>query len=130
MKRLESRLGKNTISDGNAELGTTFTAIANNMIRSGGRVALILPTSAMMGGSYDSKKDQAYSWQRLRNLLHDHYDQIIVVSISQPDKKSSAFSADSDYADCMVVGRRISEGGTPCRRAHFVNLKACPGSKL
>ena len=61
MKRLARQLGKNTISDGNAGLGTTFTAIANNMVHSGGRIALILPTSAMMGGSYDAEKDQAYS---------------------------------------------------------------------
>ena len=130
MKRLEGRLGKNTISDGNAGLGTTFTAIANNMIKPGGRIALILPTSAMLGGSYDSEKDQAYSWQRLRNLLYDNYDQIVVVSIAQPDKKSSAFSADSDFADCMVIARSIPAGGAPSRRAHFVNLKARPMSKL
>ena len=130
MKRLERQLGKNTISDGNAGLGTTFTAIANNMIRPGGRIALILPTSAMMGGSYDAKKDQSYSWQGLRNLLYDHYDQIVVVSIAQPKKKDSAFSADSDYADCMVIARRIPAGGAPSHRAHFVNLKAGPATKL
>ena len=130
MKRLERQLGKNTISDGNAGLGTTFTAIANNMVRSGGCIALILPTSAMMGGSHDDEKDQAYSWQPLRNLLHDHYDQIVVVSIAQPDKKSSAFSADSDFADCMVIARRTSTGAAPSRRAHFVNLKAAPATKL
>ena len=130
MKRLERQLGKNTISDGNAGLGTTFTAIANNMIHPGGRIALILPTSAMMGGSYDADEDQPYSWQRLRNLLHDYYDQIVVVSIAQPDKKSSAFSADSDFADCMVIARRIPTGRSPSGRAHFVNLKACPASKL
>ena len=130
MKQLVNRLGKNTVSDGNAGLGTTFSAIANNMVQSGGRIALILPTSAMMGGSYDAEKDQAYSWQRLRNLLYDHYDQIIVVSIAQPDKKLSAFSADSDFADCMVIARRILIGAQPSRRAHFVNLKACPSTKL
>ena len=124
MKRIEKQLGKNTVSDGNSGLGTTFTAIANNMVRSGGRIALILPTSAMMGGSYDAEKEQVYSWQHLRNLLHDHYDQILVVAIAQPDKKLSAFSADSDFADCMVIARRISEGATPSQRAHFVNLKA------
>ena len=43
MKTLAKRLGKNTISDGNAGLGTTFAAIANNMVLSGGRIALILP---------------------------------------------------------------------------------------
>ena len=68
MKLLERQLGKNTISDGNAGLGTTFTAIANNMVKSGGRIALILPTSAMTGSSYDAEEDQAYCWQRLRSL--------------------------------------------------------------
>ena len=130
MKRLERRLGDKTISDGNAGLGTTFTAIANNMVQPGGRIALILPTSAMMGGSYDADKDQAYSWQRLRNLLLDNYDQIVVVSIAQPDKKDSAFSADSDFADCMVIARRLPAGARPSRRAHFVNLNAGPATKL
>ena len=130
MNRLEQRLGKNTISDGNAGLGTTFTAIANNMVQSGGVIALILPTSAMMGGSYDADDDQAYSWQRLRNLLYDHYDEIVVVSIAQPDKKDSAFSADSDFADCMVIAHRTPTGKRPSRSAHFVNLIECPSSKL
>ena len=130
MKRLATRLGKNTIGDGNAGLGTTFTAIANNMVQSGGRIALILPTSAMMGGSYDADDDQTYSWQRLRNLLYDHYDEIVVVSIAQPQKKDSAFSADSDFADCMAIARRIPTGGTPSYSAHFVNLIARPSSKL
>ena len=130
MQRLATRLGKDTISDGNAGLGTTFTAIANNMVQPGGRVALILPTSAMMGGSFDADQALAYSWQRLRNLLYDDYDQIVVVSIAQPDKKSSAFSADSDFADCMVIARRIPPDVKSSRRAHFVNLKAGPTTKL
>lgn len=130
MKRLASRLGKNTISDGNAGLGTTFTAIANNMVRPEGHIALILPTAAMMGGSYDASKAQAYSWQPLRNLLRDNYDQIVVVSIAQPRKKDAAFSADADFADCMVIARRIPAGTSPGRYAHFVNLNAVPTTKL
>ena len=43
------RLAKGTISDGNAGLGTQFTAIANNMVKPGGHIALILPLSAMLG---------------------------------------------------------------------------------
>ena len=130
MKKLATRLGRNTISDGNAGLGTHFTAIADNMVKAGGHIALILPTSAMIGGSYDAQKSQPYSWQRLRNLLFNHYDQILVVSIAQPDKKDSAFSADSNLADCMVIARRIPHGSKPGRQAHFVNLKACPETKL
>lgn len=134
MKDLERRLGLDTISDGNAGLGTTFAAIANNMVKAGGRIALILPTAAMIGGSYDPDKrkgqGQAYSWQRLRNLLCDNYDQIVVLSIAQPRKKDSAFSADTDFADCMVIARRIRSGEYPGREAHFVSLKAGPATKL
>lgn len=129
MKAKERNLGRDTISDGNAGLGTTFTAIAHNMVKPGGRIALILPTSAMMGGSYDAEKEQAYSWQRLRNMLYDRYDQIIVVSIAQPAQKDSAFSADSDYADCIVTGRRATRA-TNRKQAHFVNLKARPRNAL
>lgn len=130
MKRLERKLGKNTISDGNAGLGSTFTAIANNMVKPGGHIALILPTTAMTGGSYDAGKEQAYSWQRLRNLLYDNYDGIVVVSVAQPKKEDSAFSADSDYADCIVVARKIPDGGEPGHQSHFVNLKARPETNL
>ena len=134
MKALERKLGANTISDGNAGLGTTFTAIAHNMVKPGGRIALILPTAAMTGGSYDADKrqgqGQAYSWQRLRNLLCDNYDQIVVMSIAQPRKKDSAFSADSDFADCMVIARRLPAGARPGTEAHFISLKAVPATKL
>ena len=130
MRTLATRLGKNTISDGNAGLGTTFTAIANNMVQPGGCVALILPTASMMAGSFDAEENQPYSWQRLRNLIYDNYEQIIVVSIAQPEKKDSAFSADSDFADCMVIARRTRQGRAPTHRAHFVNLEAAPATKL
>ena len=130
MKRKERALGRNTISDGNAGLGTTFTAIADNMVKSGGRIALILPTSAMMGGSYDAAKNQAYSWQRLRGLLYGQYDEIVVVSIAQPKKMDSAFSADSNLADCILVARRSAEPATRDKSAHFVNLRALPSTQL
>ena len=134
MKTLERKLGVGTISDGNAGLGTTFTAIAHNMVKPGRRIALILPTAAMTGGSYDPNKrqgkGQAYSWQRLRNLLYDNYDQIVVVSIAQLRKKDSAFSADADFADCMVIARRIPKGVSPGTDAHFVSLNAVPATKL
>ena len=130
MKRKERELGRNTISDGNAGLGTTFAAIADNMVKSGGRIALILPTSAMMGGSYDAAKNQAYSWQRLRGLLYGQYDEIVVVSIAQPRKMDSAFSADSNLADCILVARRSAEPATRDKSAHFVNLRALPSTQL
>ena len=133
MSQLTNKLGKNTISDGYAGLGSHFTAIADNMVKADGHIALILPTAAMLGGSYDpkrGKRGQTYSWQKLRNLLCDNYNQITVVSIAQPRKEDSAFSADSDFADCMVIARRNASGSIHDQTAHFVNLNAVPESKL
>ena len=130
MKRKERALGRNTISDGNAGLGTTFTAIADNMVKSGGRIALILPTSAMMGGSYDVAKNQAYSWQRLRDLLYGQYDQVVVVSIAQPAPADSAFSADSNFADCVLFARRAEQSTPQSKSAHFVNLRTLPSNQI
>ena len=132
MKQRESRLGKGTISDGNAGLGTTFAAIAHKMVKPGGHIALILPTAAMMGGSYDRRKDQAYSWQRLRNLIYEHYENIVVVSVAQPRVRDSAFSADSNFPDCIVIAQSLAVGASTARRhtAHFVNLTEMPKTKL
>lgn len=133
MKRLIERLGKNTISDGNAGLATHFSAIAHNMVKAGGHIALILPTASILAGSYDpnyGKNGRTYSWQKFRNLLYGNYNDIIVVSIAQPNDKDSAFSADSDYADCMVIARRLRHGERPEHRIHFVNIRSVPASKL
>ena len=121
------RLSKGTISDGNAGLGTQFTAIANNMVRPGGHIALILPLSAMLGGS-DSPS--ARSWLKLRGLLAEKFDDIIVVSIAQNKDIDSSFSADTDMAEVLIVARSLRDGEKPKRLAYFVNLSERPADKL
>ena len=121
------RLSKGTISDGNAGLGTQFTAIANNMVKPGGHIALILPLSAMLGGS-DSPS--ARSWLKLRGLLAENYNDIIVVSIAQNKDIDSSFSADTDMAEVIVVARSLRDGERPKRLAYFVNLSERPADKL
>ena len=121
------RLGRSTISDGNSGLGTQFTAIANNMVKPGGHIALILPLSAMLGGS-DSPS--ARSWLKLRGLLAKGYNDIIVVSIAQGAAKDSAFSADTDMAEVIIIARSLRHGEKPKYLAHFVNLMQRPLDKL
>ncbi len=128
MKALTDRLGKGTVSDGNAGLGTQFAAVANNMVKPNGHIALILPLSAMLGGSYE--KQQEWSWQKLRRLLCDGYNDIVVMSIAQPTASDSSFSADTDLSEVIVIARRLGTGETPAQRAHFVNLKERPGDKI
>lgn len=128
MKSLANRLGKGTIGDGNAGLGTQFAAVANSMVKPNGHIALILPLSAMLGGSYEKQKE--WSWQKLRRLLADGYNDIIVVSIAQHTATDSAFSADTDLSEVIVIARRLATGERPTQRAHFVNLNKRPNDKL
>ena len=121
------RLAKGTISDGNAGLGTQFAAIANNMVKPGGHIALILPLSAMLGGS-DSPS--ARSWLKLRGLLADKFNDIIVVSIAQAAKIDSSFSADTDMAEVLIIARSLRNGEKPKSLSYFVNLSERPADKL
>ena len=121
------RLSLGTISDGNAGLGTQFTAIANNMVKPGGHIALILPLSAMLGGS-DSPS--ARSWLKLRGLLAEKFNDIIIVSIAQAAKIDSSFSADTDMAEVLIIARSLRNGERPKRLAYFVNLSQRPADKL
>ena len=121
------KLGKGTIADGNAGLGTQFTAIAHNMVKPNGHIALILPLSAMVGGS-DSPS--AKSWLKLRGLLAEKYNDIVVVSIAQNKDIDSSFSADTGMAEVIIIARRLRDGEKSNNLAHFVNLTQRPPDKL
>lgn len=121
------KLGKGTIGDGNAGLGSHFSAIAHNMVKPGGHIALILPLSAMLGGS---DNPSAKSWLKLRELLAEKYNDIIVVSIAQRTDIDSSFSADTKMAEVIIVARRLAARERGRRLAHFVNLAHRPASKL
>ena len=121
------KLGKGTISDGNAGLGTQFTAIAHNMVKPNGHIALILPLSAMLGGS---DNPSARSWLKLRSLLLEKYKDIMVVTIAQSKDIDCSFSADTKMAEVMTIARRLGNGEQPGRLVDFVNLDERPENKL
>ena len=121
------KLAKGTISDGNAGLGTQFTAIAHNMVRPNGHIALILPLSAMLGGS-DSPS--ARSWLKLRKLLREKYKGITVVTIAQSQDIDASFSADTKMGEVMIIARSLGHGEQPDQLANFVNINERPENKL
>jgi predicted RNA methylase len=121
-------LAKDTISDGYAGLGSGFSQIAHNMVKPDGHIALILPLSAMLGGSYDG--EFVRSWQKLRQLLAEKYNDIMVLSLAQNADKDASFSADTDLAEVIIVARRLGHGEKPKGLAHFVNLVERPANKL
>lgn len=128
MEEKTRRLSRGTIGDGYAGLGSQFAAIANNMVKPNGHIALILPISAMVGGSYDGKTVR--SWQKFRRLLAEQYNDIMVVTIARPTTWESAFSADTHLAEVIVIARRLDADEEPESRACFINLKERPGNKL
>ena len=121
------KLAKGTISDGNAGLGTQFTAIAHNMVRPNGHIALILPLSAMLGGS---DNPSARSWLKLRNLLREKYKDVIVVTIAQNQDIDCSFSADTKMGEVMIIARSLGHEEQPNQLVDFVNLNDRPENKL
>ena len=122
------RLSRGTVGDGYAGLGSQFAAIADNMVKSGGHIALILPISSMLGGSYDGRTVR--SWQKLRRMLAESYGDITVVTVAKPTTWESAFSADTHIAEAIIIARRMRAGESAERTARFVNLLERPPTKI
>ena len=49
---------------------------------------------------------QGASWRRARELLDDEYEEVCVISVAATDSRDSAFSADTDMGEVLVVGRK------------------------
>ena len=98
------------------------------MVKPGGHIALILPLSAALGGIWDG--EQEWSWQKLRRLLSDGYNDIVVISIAQSKDIDSSFSADTNLAEVIIIARRLEHGELPVRQGYFVNLYHRPADKL
>lgn len=128
MERKLKRLSKGTVGDGYAGLGSQFAAIADNMVKPDGHIALILPVSSMMGGSYDGRTVR--SWQKFRRMLAENYNDIIIVTIADLTSSGSAFSADTDLSEALIIGRRLGHGERPQHTVHFVNLRERPSNTL
>ena len=93
-KRL-SHFSKSTCYHGYAGIASAFVALANNKLRPGGVLALVLPLSAASGDS----------WTKMRRLLAYGYESIEVFSLSANGKEMS-FSSDTGMGECLVIARR------------------------
>lgn len=89
---------------------SSFTALADRLVKRGGRVALVLPATALSGES----------WRGIREMLASRYDVEFVISSHDPDMRSMSY--DTGIAETLIVARRLNEGESPSRRGGFVNL--------
>ena len=115
-RELESPAGH-----GNAGLASNFIDLAHAKAKPGGVVALVLPIAAIQGGS----------WQAVRDLLAERYEDVAVVTIATSGSFDRAFSADTGMAEALIVAtKRRDQNGLPGGTALFVNLHRRPATLL
>lgn len=119
LSRELKRLGAGGCAHGHAGMASYFVELAHRKAAESGTVALVLPLSAMSGGS----------WEGARGLWRKYYRNIRVVTIAQKGAHSRSFSADTGMAECLVIAER-RKPPTKEHRATFTVLTERPESPL
>ena len=109
-----SALLKGTEANQIAGHGSSFTVLADRMVSPGGRIALVLPVTALSGES----------WREIRQMLASRYEIEFVVSSHDPNLRSMSY--DTGIAEVLLVARRLRERQAPTGRGLFVNLWRAP----
>ncbi len=112
--RRTSQLLKGTPATQTAGHAASFTVLADRLVKPGGRVALVLPVTALAGES----------WRRVRAMLANRYAIELVISSHDPDLRSMSF--DTHIAEVLLLARRLRPSERPTRRGVFVNLWQAP----
>ena len=117
MASREKNLSKDTCAHGYAGIASTFAALADRKLKSGGVLALVLPLSAAAG----------MSWQMFRQMLAAKYGNITVVSLAAANNDELSFSADTDIAECLIISRKVSGNEKVSQDVRFVSVFQRPG---
>lgn len=110
IKKRTAALLKGTGANQIAGHGSSFVVLADLLVNLGGRIALVLPATALAGES----------WRRIRGMLAERYEIEFVVSSHDPGARSISY--DTGIAEILLVARRLEEKEEPARRGIFVNL--------
>ena len=105
MKDMQERmknLAQGICYDGNAGIASAFVELGELKLKPGGVLALVLPLTACSGKS----------WQKMRRLFANGYDDIDVLSIAAEDVDEVSFSADTNMAECLIIARKNSAGAS------------------
>ena len=110
ISRRTSELLRGTPANQMAGHGASFTVLADRMVKRGGRIALVLPATALFGES----------WRDIRQMLSSKYEIEFVISSHDPQLRSMSY--DTNIAESLIVARRLRENENPPQRGTFVNL--------
>ncbi len=109
-----SALLKGTPANQMAGHAASFTVLADRLVKPDGRVALVLPVTALAGES----------WRDVRQMLASRYAIEFVVSSHDPKLRSMSY--DTGIAEALLVARRLRADESPSGRGLFVNLWRAP----
>ena len=116
LKQINSRL-PGRAGDGNAGLASNFIDLAHQKLKSGGVLAMVLPSTFAKGGA----------WARSRRFINAHYDDITLVSLTSTGVTTTAFSADTAIAEVLLIcKKRASERQDGYAPVQFVSLRKRP----
>ena len=93
-----------------AGLGSVFVATANSCIKSGGRIALVLPKAILAG----------VSWKATRDLLARQYRLEYVISSHDPERWN--FSENTKLSEVLLIAKKLSNGQTEDGDVVVLNL--------
>ena len=105
-----SALLKGTPANQTAGHGASFTVLADRLVTPDGRIALVLPVTALAGDS----------WRDVRHMLASRYAIEFVISSHDPQLRSMSY--DTDIAETLLIARRLQKDENPSGRGLFVNL--------
>jgi hypothetical protein len=115
--RMQTRL-KHLVSDANhaghfasitAGLGSVFAALADQRLKSGGRMAFVLPAALASGEA----------WGETRRLISNGYHLEIVVTSHDPARQN--FSENTSLSEILFIARKLRKKESP-GDTKFVNL--------
>ncbi len=102
----------------NPGLGTDFVDLADRMLKRNGKMAFVLPLTAIVGNS----------WHKVRRLWAKEYHDVIVITVADADIGKCAFSSDTSMAECFVIATKGE--GRNTGRAAFACLTRVPNGEL
>ena len=107
-----------------------FAHLAHRMVKRGGTIALLLPTSALSAGGGGGERwgnhRPEQGWPSFRRKLIDGYADIRVIGVAGFEDTDSTFSQDTYIAEAMLVARRTRTGEKPDGTGCFITLKQRP----
>ena len=102
----------------NPGLGPDFVDLADRMLKRNGKMAFVLPLTAIVGNS----------WHKVRRLWAEEYHNVVVLTIADANTENCAFSSDTSMAECLIIATKGKKSDTG--RATFICLRRCPDREL